>query len=147
MESDPLSTASGALGNPQVREMLERFRLEGPHVLAEYSDDPDVVGMMGLLSQAKAAAGLEVVAEEGSQDVESEGRCTSHSQDPPLISRPSFSLRNSVIYIGKYCEGTSGDSNGVFSKVKPLAAFLSSWCNCFTLFRATDTMKKKEEEM
>jgi hypothetical protein len=33
-------TASKALENPRVREMLARFRSEGPQVLAEYKDDP-----------------------------------------------------------------------------------------------------------
>ena len=56
---NPLATAAGALSNPRVKEMLDRFRAEGPGVLAEYKDDPEVSGVMAMLSQAKASAGID----------------------------------------------------------------------------------------
>jgi hypothetical protein len=42
--------AAGALANPKIREMLERFRSEGPQVLQEYADDPSVRSVLGSLA-------------------------------------------------------------------------------------------------
>ena len=47
----------GALANEQVREMLARFRAEGPSVLREFAGDPAIAGLMSSLSAARDSAG------------------------------------------------------------------------------------------
>ena len=55
--SDAASVFSGALANERVREMLARFRAEGPSVLREFAGDPAIAGLMSSLSAARDSAG------------------------------------------------------------------------------------------
>ena len=57
-EQDVAARAATALSNARVREMLDRFRSEGPDVLREFAGDPVIASVMASLSRGGGLSAL-----------------------------------------------------------------------------------------